>query len=123
MLVWRRFLLTAAGISLMVRMPLANTIRFALGVFVLALCGATNVASGCPNCKEGLLDNGQTGANLARGFELSIYLMLGAPLLILTTLGFVFYYQIRAAKRRGAYPDMAQLISQAEAKQLPASPV
>ena len=98
-----------------------STIRIALSVISLAILSANHAAWGCPNCKEGLLENGQSGANLARGFELSIYLMLGAPLLILTTLGFVFYFQIRAAKRSGAYPDMAELISHAEAKKLPAS--
>ncbi|MCC6510266.1 MAG: hypothetical protein IT423_14270 [Pirellulaceae bacterium] len=62
---------------------------------------AANPLWACPNCKEGFLDNGQAGINLARGFELSIYLMLGAPLMILSTLATVFYFQIRAAKRSG----------------------
>lgn len=70
----------------------------------------------CPNCKEGLLENGQSGLNLARGFELSIYLMLGAPILILSTLGIVFYWQIRSAKRDGSYPDMALIIAQVESQ-------
>lgn len=71
----------------------------------------------CPTCKEGLLENGQSGLNLARGFELSIYLMLAAPLMIVSTLAIVFYYQIRQAKRLGTYPDVAQLIAQAESSQ------
>jgi len=70
----------------------------------------------CPNCREGLLENGQSGAVLARGFELSIYLMLGAPLLILSALAFLFYLQIRTAKRSGAYPDAAQIIAGAESR-------
>ncbi len=70
----------------------------------------------CPNCKEGLLENGQSGLNLARGFELSIYLMLSAPLFILSTLAVVFYFQIRQAKRAGTYPDVASVISEAESR-------
>lgn len=83
----------------------------------LAIASMPLSASACPTCKEGLLENGQTGLNLARGFELSIYLMLGAPLLIVSTLALVFYFQIRQAKRLGTYPDVAQLIAQAEASQ------
>ena len=85
----------------------------------LAVCLFSLPAYACPNCKEGLLDNGQSGLNLARGFELSIYLMLGAPLLILSSLAIVFYLQIRQAKRLGTYPDVSQLIAQAEATQAP----
>lgn len=70
----------------------------------------------CPNCKEGLLENGTSGVSLARGFELSIYLMLGAPLLILSTLATVFYFQIRAAKRQGHYPSVEQIVAQAESR-------
>lgn len=77
----------------------------------------------CPNCKESLLENGRAGAGLARGFELSIYLMLGAPLFILSTLAIVFYIQIRSAKRNGSYPDLARIIAGAEAKSLPPSPM
>lgn len=76
----------------------------------------TNSLFACPTCKEGLLENGQSGLNLARGFELSIYLMLSAPLLILSTLAVAFYFQIRQAKRAGTYPDLAQLISEAESR-------
>lgn len=77
----------------------------------------------CPNCKEGLLESGQSGANLARGFELSIYLMLAAPLLILTTLATVFYFQIRSAKKLGKYPNLQQVIARAEAQPLSSSSV
>ena len=95
---------------------------FCAFVIVASWCmlDATHQAWGCPNCREGLLDNGQSGINLARGFELSIYLMLGAPLLILSTLGFAFYLQIRAAKRSGTYPDSAQIIACAESETWPA---
>jgi CHASE3 domain sensor protein len=66
-----------------------------------------------------LLDNGQNGADLALGFELSIYLMLGAPLLILATLAGVFYWQIQSAKKLGSYPDAARIIERAESRALP----
>lgn len=85
----------------------------------LILATASLPVHACPTCKEGLLENGQSGLNLARGFELSIYLMLAAPLLILTTLAVVFAWQIRQAKRLGTYPDVSRLIAQAEAAQSP----
>lgn len=85
------------------------------GAWLFCLSMAAS-AYACPNCKEGLLENGQSGLNLARGFELSIYLMLAAPLLILSTLAVVFYVQIRQAKRAGTYPDVSQLISEVEAR-------
>ncbi len=88
-----------------------------IGLTWLTLTALALPAYACPTCKEGLLENGQSGLNLARGFELSIYLMLAAPLLILSSLGIVFYMQIRQAKRLGTYPDAAQLIAQAEAAQ------
>ena len=95
-------------------------IRWLSGVSAwLAICWCALPTYACPNCKEGLLDNGQSGLNLARGFELSIYLMLGAPLLILSSLAIVFYVQIRQAKRLGTYPDVSQLIARAEANQMP----
>lgn len=110
-----------------IRLAVAQMSRISIvracGVVVLwSLLSWTSNAWGCPNCKEGLLDNGQAGRDLARGFELSIYLMLGAPLLILSTLAFAFYLQIRAAKRNGHYPDAAQLIARVESETLPASP-
>ncbi len=58
----------------------------------------SNSLLACPNCKDGLLDNGLQGANLARGFELSIYLMLGTPVMIFCGLGLLFYLQLRKAQ-------------------------
>jgi hypothetical protein len=99
-----------------------NFLRF---LTLSACCFASTATTlwGCPNCKEGLLENGRAGTGLARGFELSIYLMLGAPLLILSTLAIIFYIQIRSAKRNGSYPDLARIIAQAEASSLPPSPM
>lgn len=85
----------------------------------LMLAVASLPAHACPTCKEGLMENGQSGLNLARGFELSIYLMLAAPLLILATLAVAFALQIRQAKRQGTYPDVSQLIAQVEAGRSP----
>lgn len=100
--------------------------RFFTRLVVLSACCLISTASSleaCPNCKEGLLENGRAGAGLARGFELSIYLMLGAPLLILSTLAIAFYVQIRSAKRKGTYPDLARIIAGAESGSLPPSPM
>ncbi len=66
------------------------------------------------------MDNGQSGLQLARGFELSIYLMLAVPALILTTLAVVFYHQIQTAKKAGHYPDLDHVIAQAENATRPA---
>lgn len=87
---------------------------------LVALGGLFSVSAkeifACPNCKDGLLENGRSGLDLARGFELSIYLMLGAPMFILMTLGLVFLWQIRSAQHRGTYPDTALVIAQAESQ-------
>ncbi len=67
----------------------------ATGILVIAC----QTLSACPNCKEGIAASGAANAQqLARGFELSIYLMLGMPMFILATLGTVFYLQIRRAR-------------------------
>lgn len=101
-------------------------VRNFIRLLALSACCFISTASSlyaCPNCKEQLLENGQAGVGLARGFELSIYLMLGAPLLILSTLAIVFYVQIRSAKRNGNYPDLARIIAGAESGSLPPSPM
>lgn len=65
---------------------------------VLALLA--NVACACPNCKDTLASQGGgSGSGLALGFELSIYLMLSAPALILGGLAALFYTQIQRAKK------------------------
>jgi hypothetical protein len=64
-------------------------------------------AHACPNCKEGLVAGGAANAQqLARGFELSIYLMLGMPVLIFSSLCGLFYVQVQRAKRN---PDLWRL--------------
>jgi hypothetical protein len=63
-----------------------------------------NLAIACPNCKESITAGGASNAqNLARGFELSIYLMLGMPVLIFSSLAGLFYLQLRRAAKN---PEM-----------------
>lgn len=78
-----------------------NRFRFLyplVAFFVVAmLC---ELACACPNCKEGIAAGGAANAqNLARGFELSIYLMLGMPILIFSSLAGLFYWQLRRAAK------------------------
>ncbi len=76
-------------------------------VGIFAIVGENLIA--CPNCKEGLAAGGAANAQqLARGFELSIYLMLGMPMFILATLGTVFYLQIRRARNNPELWQQAQ---------------
>jgi len=106
----------------MIQVPttkMRHSVRLAAALLGASLGSLSQSVQACPNCKEGLLDNGQNGANLALGFELSIYLMLGAPLLILATLAIVFYWQIKSAKKFGNYPDAASIIKGVESRSLP----
>lgn len=65
-----------------------------------ALVFSAKVAFACPNCKDALASQGVgSGSGLALGFELSIYMMLLTPALILGGLAAVFFTQIQRAKK------------------------
>jgi hypothetical protein len=67
----------------------------------------------CPTCKDSLAENGEAGAQLARGFELSIYLMLVVPMLIFATLVLAATLAVRRAQRNGHYPSFDELVAAA----------
>lgn len=57
-------------------------------------------AAACPNCKDAIAGSADSGSGgLALGFELSIYLMLSAPILIAVGLAGLFYVQILKAQK------------------------
>ena len=69
----------------------------------LALClmlGSPALA--CPNCKEAVSSQPDDVANMARGFNWSIMLMLGVPATILGTGGFM----VHRAVKNGTLPEM-----------------
>lgn len=69
-------------------------------IIFAALALLSDLASACPNCKDALApQGGGSGSGLALGFELSIYMMLSAPALILGGLAALFYTQIQRAKK------------------------
>lgn len=95
-------------------MRIRNTLT-KLAAFAVVLAAQPLAAMACPTCKEGLAENGAAGANLARGFELSIYLMLAVPMLIFAGLAFFFSMQIRKAQRSGTYPTFDELVAASQA--------
>ena len=64
----------------------------------LVLCLAPALARACPGCKEALFEPGKIGQNLstARGYALSIMLMLAVPLLLV---GGITTLVLRARRR------------------------
>lgn len=58
-------------------------------------------ASACPNCKEAVSAQPAEVANMARGYNLSIMLMIGMPVTLLGTGAFM----IRRAIRHGTLPE------------------
>jgi len=58
-------------------------------------------ASACPNCKEAVSAQPADVANMARGYNLSIMLMLGMPVTLLGTGAFM----VRRAVKLGQLPE------------------
>ncbi len=58
--------------------------------------------SACPNCKEAVSATPDDVANMARGYNWSILLMLGAPASLLTTGAFM----VHRAVKRGVMPEL-----------------
>ena len=58
-------------------------------------------ASACPNCKEAVSAQPADVANMARGYNLSILLMLGVPVTLLGTGAFM----VRRAVKLGTLPE------------------
>jgi hypothetical protein len=66
--------------------------------------GLSRPALGCPYCKDAAVESGELeeGDPLreARGYNQSIYLMVGMPYLLLGTLGLLAYRSCRAARKK-----------------------
>ena len=59
-------------------------------------------ASACPNCKEAVAAQPSEVANMARGYNYSVLLMLSMPFTLLGTGAFM----VARAVRRGDLPEM-----------------
>jgi len=75
-----------------------STIPAAVFSFLL-LCASE--ASACPNCKEAVSAQPADVADMARGYNLSIMLMLGVPVTLLGTGAFM----VRRAVKLGTLPE------------------
>jgi len=73
---------------------------FTASLVSLALFGAGQ-ASACPNCKEAVSAQPAEVANMARGYNWSIMLMLGVPATMFCTGAFV----VRRAVKLGTLPE------------------
>ncbi|MFO1066856.1 MAG: hypothetical protein U0892_23625 [Pirellulales bacterium] len=80
---------------------------------VIAAC-QMEFALACPTCKDGLAESGQAGLDLARGFELSIYLMLAVPMVLFACLAFVFTRQVKKADSTGRHLAFQQMVAAVE---------
>ena len=70
---------------------------------VLVLCLTLgSPAAACPNCREAVSSQPDDVANMARGFNWSIMLMLGVPATLLGTGGFI----VHRAVKNGTLPEM-----------------
>ena len=58
--------------------------------------------SACPNCKEAVSSTPEDVASMARGYNWSVLLMLGAPASLLTTGAFM----VRRAVKLGTLPEL-----------------
>ncbi len=58
--------------------------------------------SACPNCREAVSAPAEDVANMARGYNWSIMLMLTAPASLLTTGAFM----VRRAVKLGRFPEL-----------------
>ncbi len=56
----------------------------------------------CPNCKEAVSSTPEDVASMARGYNWSVVLMLGAPVSLLTTGAFM----VRRAVKLGTLPEL-----------------
>lgn len=74
---------------------------------VAALLLVTNVALGCPTCKEDLAGD-PAAAGLVRGYFWSILFMLTMPYLVFTSLACYFYYEVCKARAQKAAEAASQ---------------
>ena len=73
----------SAGPHSTFRVP--HSVAWELGVGTAVLFALPACAAACPGCKEALFEPGKIGQNLstARGYALSVVLMLAVPMLLI----------------------------------------
>jgi hypothetical protein len=80
---------------------LSPRLRHAFLAALVAIVLASPV-SACPNCKEAVSATPEDVANMARGYNWSVMLMLGAPVSLLTTGALM----VRRAVKLGTFPEL-----------------
>ena len=71
---------------------------------VLLVAALPEFAEACPNCKEGMQNNGN-GAAMIRGYFFSILFMMSMPFLILGTFSAYMYHEVRKAREARALAE------------------
>jgi heme/copper-type cytochrome/quinol oxidase subunit 2 len=80
---------------------LTRSLAVYLPLVAVALLLCSDVALGCPTCKDQLANN-PAAQNIARGYFYSILFMLSVPALIFAGLSTYFYLLVRQARKREA---------------------
>lgn len=83
----------------MTRSRLANTVAAAL--FATFVCSIAETCLGCPNCKDSLAGASGESMNVARGYAISILIMLGMPFTLASCFGLYVWREMRRLKREG----------------------
>lgn len=73
---------------------------------VAFLLVASDVGLACPNCKDALATSSD-GLNVARGYALSILIMLGMPFMLASSFGLYVWREMRRLKRQAEGPEVA----------------
>jgi hypothetical protein len=60
------------------------------------------LASACPNCKDGIAANDPHHASIVRGYFYSILLMMGMPFALITCFSLYMYREVLKARARDA---------------------
>jgi hypothetical protein len=74
----------------------------ALILAILVSLGSGRLAVACPNCKEAVSAQPADVANMARGYNWSVLLMLAVPASLLGTGAFM----VRRAVKLGQFPEL-----------------
>ena len=69
---------------------------------VVAVLVLSDVASACPNCKDGIAANDPHHASLVRGYFYSILLMMGMPFALISCFSIYMYREVLKARSRDA---------------------
>jgi hypothetical protein len=73
-----------------------------LAFVALAVLLFADIASACPNCKDGIAANDPHHASIVRGYFYSILLMMGMPFALITCFSLYMYREVVKARARDA---------------------